>query len=56
MWVALVVVDVLFNWELSLVAVGWQEWVSLMVQGVLVESGSTWFFSRKNLFNLAKKG
>ena len=33
------VVDVLFNVELKLVAVGWQEWVSLMMQGVLVEAG-----------------
>ena len=39
MWVALVVDDVLFNVELRLVAVAWQEWVSLMMQGVLVESG-----------------
>ena len=39
MWVALVVENVLFNVELRLVAVGWQEWVSLMVQGVLAEAG-----------------
>ena len=31
--------DVLFNVKLRLVAVGWQEWVSLMVDGVLVEAG-----------------
>ena len=31
MWVSLVVVDVLFEVELTVVAVGWQVWVSLMV-------------------------
>jgi hypothetical protein len=30
-WVSLVVVDVLFEVELIVVAVGWQVWVSLMV-------------------------
>ena len=39
MWVALVVNDVLFNWQLRLVAVGWQEWVSWVVEGVLLISG-----------------
>jgi hypothetical protein len=34
----LVINDVLFNWELRLVAVGWQEWVSLMVKGALFNS------------------
>ena len=31
MWVSLMVVDVLFDVELIVVAVGWQVWVSLMV-------------------------
>ena len=31
MWVSLVVVDVLFEVELVMVAVGWQVWVSWMV-------------------------
>ena len=31
--------DGLFNVKPRLVAVGWQEWVSLMVDGVLVEAG-----------------
>ena len=39
MWVVLVVNDVLCNWELRYVAVGWQEWVSWMVRGVLLNSG-----------------
>ena len=43
MWVALVVVEVLVNWELSWVAVGWREWVSWVVEGVLFRSGlSAW--------------
>ena len=33
------VVVVVFSWGLRLVAVGRQEWVSLLVQGVLVEAG-----------------
>ena len=36
----MVVEDVLLcNVKLRLVAVGWQDWVSLMVQSVLVEAG-----------------
>jgi hypothetical protein len=35
-WVASVVVVVLVSCELEWVAVGWDEWVSWMVQGVLV--------------------
>ena len=31
MWVSLVVVDVLFEVELIVVAVGWQVWISLVV-------------------------
>ena len=30
--------DVLFHWRLRLLAVGWQEWVSLMVKGALFNS------------------
>ena len=39
MWVSGLVSDVLFKLELRLVAVGWQEWVSLMVKGVLFSLG-----------------
>ena len=39
MWVALVANDMLLNWELRLIAVGWQKWVSWMVKGVLFDSG-----------------
>ena len=31
MWVSLVVIDVLFDVELILVAVGWLVWISLVV-------------------------
>ena len=31
--------DVLFDWELRLIAVGWQKWVSWIVEGVLFETG-----------------
>jgi len=30
-WVSLVMVDVLFEWEFVMVAVGWQLWVLLVV-------------------------
>jgi hypothetical protein len=30
-WVSLVVIDVLFDVELIVVAVGWQVWISLVV-------------------------
>jgi len=39
LWVSWLVDDVLFHERLRLLAVGWQEWVSLMVKGVLFRSG-----------------
>ena len=39
LWVSWLVDDVRFRLELSLVAVGWQEWVSLMVVRMLYSSG-----------------
>ena len=38
MWVSLVVIDVLFNVELIVVAVGWQVWISWVGGGMLFGS------------------